>query len=413
MMGAVLWSLSALLELAGDGMKIIAALVSPVKSATPDRGAGVYRSIAHIRRTFSICPGSRPVWSTSRSTALPASISTAPLESDDAWHHATQQLYAHGCTGFLIALVTNREEGYRELLDRTDRTDQSRSAQLPRLSHGRAVAESRSRLIAARTGPNGCRSRSLRLLEEWRRWRAICSSSITLAPEIDPEASVEVIRAGRESGIEFFLGHSGAMGETLDAGGESGRGRLDPSRQRRARYRAEIRKRHASCARPTGTDGLAHSRRPSRAAPCFPRPGAGARTINPVAAASHHRRHGRGRRGKAGTLHAGRNSGGSRRRRLGPAARPDSASSEPVAWPVRRSRRSQGVFRAEQMAGLYLGRRLGSLLHPARLAARHCKHGLAEGNSADFCLLSPEKEPYFAGHLPSRKMRLRGAVKEI
>src|ERR1700723_2359117 len=39
------------------------------------------------------------------------------LESDEAWEHATQQLYAHGCTGFLIALITNREEGYRELLD--------------------------------------------------------------------------------------------------------------------------------------------------------------------------------------------------------------------------------------------------------------------------------------------------------
>src|SRR6187402_869754 len=38
------------------------------------------------------------------------------LASDDAWHQATQQLYAHGCTGFLIALITNREEGYRELL---------------------------------------------------------------------------------------------------------------------------------------------------------------------------------------------------------------------------------------------------------------------------------------------------------
>ncbi len=38
------------------------------------------------------------------------------IESDDAWHHAAQQLYAHGCTGFLIALITNTDEGYRKLL---------------------------------------------------------------------------------------------------------------------------------------------------------------------------------------------------------------------------------------------------------------------------------------------------------
>jgi N-acetylglucosamine-6-phosphate deacetylase len=38
------------------------------------------------------------------------------LESEDAWRHATEKLYAHGCTGFLIALITNREDGYRERL---------------------------------------------------------------------------------------------------------------------------------------------------------------------------------------------------------------------------------------------------------------------------------------------------------
>src|SRR5271156_2004829 len=39
-----------------------------------------------------------------------------PPASDDAWRHATQQLYAAGCTGFLIALITNQEKAYRDLL---------------------------------------------------------------------------------------------------------------------------------------------------------------------------------------------------------------------------------------------------------------------------------------------------------
>src|SRR5260221_8579390 len=41
---------------------------------------------------------------------------TRPLASDDAWRHATHQLYAHGCTGFLVALITNREEEHHRLL---------------------------------------------------------------------------------------------------------------------------------------------------------------------------------------------------------------------------------------------------------------------------------------------------------
>src|ERR1700736_1679836 len=39
-----------------------------------------------------------------------------PMESDDAWHDATEQLYIHGCTGFLLTLITNREENYHKLL---------------------------------------------------------------------------------------------------------------------------------------------------------------------------------------------------------------------------------------------------------------------------------------------------------
>ena len=112
------------------------------------------------------------------------------LESDDAWHHATKQLYAHGCTGFLIALITNTERGYRGLLADLTRTDQSRSAQLPRFSHGRPVAQSRSRLsrrasgrVDAKTEPCAC------LTNGWKHRRARCSSSSLSRRRSIPEAS--------------------------------------------------------------------------------------------------------------------------------------------------------------------------------------------------------------------------------
>jgi N-acetylglucosamine-6-phosphate deacetylase len=52
-----------------------------------------------------------------------------------------------------------------------------------------------------------------------------------------------------------------------------------------------------------------------------------------------------------------------------------------------------GVFRAEKMAGIFLEDAWAAFsTGPASLL--HFHHGLAAGNSADFCLLSPEKTPY-------------------
>ncbi len=53
----------------------------------------------------------------------------------------------------------------------------------------------------------------------------------------------------------------------------------------------------------------------------------------------------------------------------------------------------QGVFLAERMAGIFLENAWTAFsTRPASLLG--LKHGLAEGNSADFCLISPEKTPY-------------------
>ena len=52
-----------------------------------------------------------------------------------------------------------------------------------------------------------------------------------------------------------------------------------------------------------------------------------------------------------------------------------------------------GVFRAEKMSGLFLEETWTAFsTRPASLLG--LPHGLEKGNPADFCLLSPEKEPY-------------------
>ena len=62
----------------------------------------------------------------------------------------------------------------------------------------------------------------LGLLEEWHaladRWLRL----ITLAPEVDLEGSLPVIRAASAKDVRIFLGHSSAMGENLQAAIDAG-----------------------------------------------------------------------------------------------------------------------------------------------------------------------------------------------
>ena len=52
----------------------------------------------------------------------------------------------------------------------------------------------------------------------------------------------------------------------------------------------------------------------------------------------------------------------------------------------------EGVFRAERMAGIYLEEAWTAFsTRPASLLG--LKHGIAEDNMADFCLISPDKKP--------------------
>ncbi len=143
------------------------------------------------------------------------------LESSEAWHHATSQLYAHGCTGFLIALITNTEAGYRNRLSeltaairRDPRNCLGFHLEGPWLNPDPGYRGAhRSEWM---TKPDAIR------LEAWREAAGDLIKLVTLAPEIDPPASLDLIRAGTAKGIRFFGGHSAAMGATLARAGEAG-----------------------------------------------------------------------------------------------------------------------------------------------------------------------------------------------
>jgi N-acetylglucosamine-6-phosphate deacetylase len=308
-----------------------------------------------------------------------------PLESDEAWHHATRQLYAHGCTGFLIALITNQEKGYRELLGPLA---------------GRIHLDPRNCLGFHLEGPwlnpdpgyrgahraEWMRKPEVRLLNEWGALAGPLVKLITLAPEVDLDASLRVIHAAVDRNIRIFLGHSAAMGETLRSAVEAGAvgwthlgnavpasvpkfenvvlhvlaesklfASLIPDGLHLPPYAFRVLARHLQQSDPSRllltTDAMAGAAAD----------GPGTYTLGEVQVEV-------GADGAARLPGSGRLAGST----LTP---------------------FQGVFQAERMAGIYLEEAWKALAsRPASLLG--LPHGLAEGNSADFCLLSPEKEPY-------------------
>jgi N-acetylglucosamine-6-phosphate deacetylase len=312
------------------------------------------------------------------------------LESEAAWDHATRQLYAHGCTGFLIALITNREEGYRELL-----------GQLA----ARVQGDPRNCLGFHMEGPwlnpdpafrgahrgDWMQKPGIRLLKEWRSITGDLIKIITLAPEIDLEQSVKIIQAGSKEGVHFFIGHSGAMGETLEravAAGAVGWTHLGNAAPALAPkfdnvlFHALAQPNLMTSLIPDGLHVPAYAFRALARALEQSTPSRLLLTTDAMAGAASE---GPGRY-TLGEVEVEVGADGSAR--LFDAASPGQGRlAGSTLTPF------QGVFRAERMAGIYLEDAWEAFsTRPASVLGLTC--GLAEGQPADFCLISPEKEPY-------------------
>jgi N-acetylglucosamine-6-phosphate deacetylase len=308
------------------------------------------------------------------------------IESDDAWHHAAHQLYAHGCTGFLIALITNTEENYRKLLGDLA---------------GRINLDPRNCLGFHMEGPwlnpdpgyrgahkaEWMQKPSTRLLDEWWKIAGPLLKLVTIAPEIDLAASAKVIRAGLKKKIQFFLGHSGAMGEALVAAMEAGAvgwthlgnavSATVPKFENVIFHALSQPKLMASLipdglhVPPHAFHVLARSLQKGHHASRL------LLTTDAMAGAAA-KKPGKYTLGEV-QVEVGKD---------GSARLPDSGRlAGSTLTPF------EGVFRAERMGGLFLEDAWTAFsTRPASLLG--FEHGIAVGNSADFCLISPEKTPY-------------------
>jgi N-acetylglucosamine-6-phosphate deacetylase len=305
------------------------------------------------------------------------------LESDDAWHHATQQLYAHGCTGFLIALITNREEGYRDLLTTLSRRIRSD----PRNCLGFHME---GPWLNPDPGTRGAhhaewmQKPGLRLLDQWRDLAGDLLKLVTVAPEVDLDEALRVIRAGVERKIAFFLGHSAAMGESLQRAIEVGAvgwthlGNAVPAtvpKFENVILHVLAQPGLKASLIPDGLHLPPHAFRALAQSLEQASPPRLLLTTDAMAGAA----------AGPGTYTLGEvvvQVGADGAARLPDSGRLAGSTLTPF----------QGVFLAEKMGGFYLEDAWEAFsVRPARVLGLH--HALEPGNSADFCLLSPEKEP--------------------
>jgi N-acetylglucosamine-6-phosphate deacetylase len=306
------------------------------------------------------------------------------LSSDDAWHHATKQLYAHGCTGFLATLITNTEAGYRKLL-----SNLAGHIQLdPRNCLGFHMEGPWLNPDPGYRGahkPERMQAPSLRLLDEWWKITGPLLKLITIAPEVDIKAAREVIRAGVKNKIQFFMGHSAAMGETLAAAMEAGAigwthlGNAAPATAPKfdnVLFHAMAQPGLHPSIIPDGLHVPPHAFRVLARAFCDKPPSRLLLTTDCMAG--------------AGAPRPGNYTLGDLEVEVDKAG----AATSPGRGRLAGSTLTpfEGVFRAERMAGIYLEEAWNAFSsRPASLLG--LKHGISEGNLADFCLISPDKKP--------------------
>ena len=141
-----------------------------------------------------------------------------PGMDEAAWIKATDNLYKHGCTGFLIALITNLRQTYRAILEGLEPLRRARTRNClgyhfegPFLNsepgyHG-------AHCVEWMTPPR------VELFGEWQELTEMNVRLVTFAPEVDFAAGMEFIRYLEKQKILISAGHSALMGEQRELDG--------------------------------------------------------------------------------------------------------------------------------------------------------------------------------------------------
>ena len=310
------------------------------------------------------------------------------IPSDEAWKHATDQLYAHGCTGFLVTLITNSAAGSRQRLSELA----ARLRKDPFNCLGLHLEGPWLNPAPAFRGAHRAEwmtPASLAQLHEWQDLAGDLLKVITLAPEISPEACLEVIRAGRADGIQFFVGHSDARGAILEKAVVAGivgwthLGNAAPASAPKfdnVLLHALSQTGLMASLIPDGLHMPAYAFRAlARALDQF-EPSRLLLTTDAMAGAA----------ASPGTYSLGEvevqvGEDGAARLPAGESAMGRLAGSTLTPF--------QGVFHAERMSDLLL-ETVWKAFSTRPASTLGFSHDLKAGNSADFCLLSPETQPY-------------------
>jgi N-acetylglucosamine-6-phosphate deacetylase len=137
-----------------------------------------------------------------------------PIDAD-SWIRATDNLFRHGCTHFLIALMTNLRQSYRDLLGQIERLRRAD----PRNCVGYHFE---GPFLNPQPGYHGAHCAEwmspprVELFGEWQELTGGKVRLVTLAPEVELEAGLEFIRYLGRQNVLASLGHSAVMGAELE-----------------------------------------------------------------------------------------------------------------------------------------------------------------------------------------------------
>jgi N-acetylglucosamine-6-phosphate deacetylase len=144
-----------------------------------------------------------------------------PLADREAWGKACSELLQHGCSHFLATLITNKPDETDNLLSGMVEADRCHHLNCIGF-HLEGPFLNPDPGYRGAHNPGWMRPLTPSILERWQLRSDNAVKLITLAPEAALEEALSFIRSASRSGVRISIGHSGAMGATLDQAIEAG-----------------------------------------------------------------------------------------------------------------------------------------------------------------------------------------------
>ena len=140
---------------------------------------------------------------------------------DTCWWRLCNQLFACGCTHFLLTLITNSREAYSELLNQWEPFRLKTPNQCLGY-HFEGPFLNPQEGYRGVHNPAWMKPVDWDWIQEWLDWTHGALKVLTLAPEVNSTDVIRCMQRGQQQGIRFSIGHSALKGVALEKAVEAG-----------------------------------------------------------------------------------------------------------------------------------------------------------------------------------------------